>query len=60
MNEIESRRSIRKYRKEMPDRGLIDEILHAGISSIRTGSRGNFSYKRKNQRKCCSARWKPA
>ena len=31
MNEIESRRSIRKYRAEMPDRRLIDEILHAGM-----------------------------
>lgn len=31
MNEIENRRSIRKYRKDMPDRGLIDEILHAGM-----------------------------
>ena len=31
MNEIENRRSIRKYRPEMPDRCLIDAVLHAAM-----------------------------
>ena len=44
MKAIETRRSIRKYRPEMPERSLIDQILHAAVLAPSAKNRQTWKF----------------
>ena len=44
MEAIEARRSIRKYRSEMPERRLIDEILQAAVLAPSAKNRQTWKF----------------